>query len=267
MTRLVQLFVFPVICFSAAMVPAAIAPIAAAHSASSASAEAKVDREGRFKLRVHFDLIAFVSHQSGSHSSHDTTDRFFEASDAAIDGVLIDAKARFIDALRVTCGDVEASIETVVFPTVQEAREIHQSTNKPHHSLMVDVTVLGRVPESAEQIAFGFPAAFDQLVLTVDRPGEAFHVEALEHGSMSSTLTLHLDAPLPSKLKTDASMTVVPSLEQEPSSSSFLIDMLTDPVGVASTIICATMMVMLIWIVAVHPRTCLPRRKDQTQAR
>ena len=266
MTRLIKLFVCPIICLATALIPTAVAPNATAHSASFASAEAKIDRSGQLELKVRFDLLAFVLHQSPSHSSHAATDRFFTASDETIGDILIEAKTRFSDALRVRCGDATASIFEVEFPMVQDLREIQRRSNNSHHSLMVDVTVHGRVPESAEQVAFGFSSSFDQLVLTVDRPGEAFHVESLDPGGMSSTLTLNMDAPLPPKLAGDAAMMssepliADPELKQNLPDHYSLTSMLIHPVGIVSTIICVTIMTMLIWIFIIRQQIDLLQR-------
>lgn len=254
MSRVVQLCRFSAICFAVAFVCASFTLDALAHPASFPSAQVKVDRSGRLELQVHFDLVAFVLGQAHSHIGDHATDHFLDAPDDDISNLLADAQARFADTLRIVCGNTEASIDAIVFPTIQDVHEIRQSLNTRHPSFMVDAAVLGSVPESAEQIAFGFSPSFDQLVLTVDRPGEAFHVEALESGQMSSALTLNLQAPWPSKLKSDAPMdysarlTVDPSSAQKPPGDSFLIGILTSSIGITSIVICTTILVMLILI-------------------
>lgn len=249
-----KLFTLSALCLAANFVFAALAPNAVAHPASLPSVQAKVDRSGRLEIQVHFDLVAFALGQAHPHVGDHATDHFLGAPDDVINDVLADARIRFTDTLRVVCGETEASIDTIIFPTIQDVREIQESLATRHPSFMVDATILGSVPESAEQIAFGFSPSLNQLVLTVDRPGEAFHVEAIEPGNMSSTLALDLQAPWPSKLANNVPMDYPAMPAANPSSGETapngysLTGVLTSSTGIASVIICAAIVVVFAWV-------------------
>ena len=97
------------------------------------------------------------------------------------------------------------SVDTVDFPGSDKVLAWKALTT-PVLPVVLAVGLSGRLPAGAGTVAFRFPSVLEQVVLTVERPGEEPTGEQVEAGAMSQSLPVKIDpSPGPSPEPKEAS--------------------------------------------------------------
>ena len=171
------------------------APVASqAHPATLTSAEATVEADGRFRLVIQFDTLAFALNDTSARIGNAPMEELLAGPRDALEAGLADAKARFLRGFRVTTDRGEGRVEASEFPGAAQVLD-WKATATPVLPVTLPVTLRGHLPPGAGTVAFRFPSVLEQVILTVERPGEEPLSEPVEAGTASTTLSLKISAP------------------------------------------------------------------------
>lgn len=167
---------------------------AAAHPAYLTGADARIDPDGSLHLTMQFDTLAFVLNDTSARIGNEPMEALLNGPRADLETRLAGAKARFLHGLVVATDLGAATTAAVEFPDVQ-AVLAWRDARRPVLPVVLPVNVKGALPPRATSVTFRFPAVFDQVVLTVERPGEEPSAEPLAAGAVSTALPVRLDPP------------------------------------------------------------------------
>ena len=174
------------------------APAAArAHQAAITAAEATVEADGRFRVVVQFDTLAFALNDTSARIGNEPMEELLDGPRAELAARLADSKVRFLHGFRVATDRGPGTVDGGEFPGADQVLA-WKATNTPVLPVVLPVTLTGRLPAGAGTVAFRFPDVLEQVILTVARPGEEPSAEPVEAGEVSAALPLRTEAaPLP----------------------------------------------------------------------
>ncbi len=170
-----------------------------AHPATLTTAEATVEADGRFRLVVQFDTLAFALNDTSARIGNAPMEELLNGPRDTLDAQLAEARERFLHGFRVETDRGPGQVDAIAFPGADKVLA-WKATTTPVLPVVLAVGLNGRLPAGAGTVAFRFPDVLAQLVLTVERPGEEPTGEQVEAGAMSSTLPIKIVAqpvPLP----------------------------------------------------------------------
>lgn len=162
-----------------------------AHPTCLTSAVLTVESTGEFRLTMDFDTLAYALNDTSARIGNEPMEALLAAPRAELEAQLAGAKRRFGHGLVVSSDHGPAVVDRIDFPdaaTVYQWRE----EKTPVLPVVLSANVRGRLPPDAGALTVRFPAVFDQVILTVERPGEEAAVEPVEAGRASTTLPLRL---------------------------------------------------------------------------
>jgi HupE / UreJ protein len=174
------------------------ASVSRAHPAHMVAADAKIEADGRFRVRATFDLLAFALNDTPSNIDDASTNELLDGPADLLEQRLEQARNRFLNHFTALCGEQQQTIvraEMTRFPTVGDVQRWRESGIVPRLPVLLEATVEGRLPDAATSVAFRFPPIMGTVVLTVERPGEEPCSEPVEAGRASSPLPLRAAAP------------------------------------------------------------------------
>lgn len=172
------------------------ATIAHAHPTCLTSAVVTVETTGEFRLTMDFDTLAYVLNDTSARIGNEPMEALLAGPRAELEAQLAGAKRRFGHGLVLTTDRGPAVVEALDFPTADLVDKWREEKT-PVLPVVLSAEVRGRLPGGAGALAVRFPAVFDQVILTVERPGEEAEVEPVEAGKASATLPLRLAAAAP----------------------------------------------------------------------
>jgi hypothetical protein len=190
------------ICFVAMLLMAGPVRVCCAHPARLVAASANIERDGRFRVLVKFDLLAYVLNDTPARIDDASMNALLDGPDDALDARLRDAGERMLHGTLVLCDPAPTPTQRIVrgqavhVPTVADVHRLRDSGVVPRLPVMGEVSVEGRIPDDATSVAFRFPEVLGPVVLTVERPGEEPCSEPIEAGCTSSSYAIHLSAPV-----------------------------------------------------------------------
>ena len=164
-----------------------------AHPVTITAAEATVEADGRFRLVVQFDTLAYVLNDTSARIGNGPMEELLAGPRAELEAQLADARGRFLRAVRVVTDRGPGWVEASEFPRA-DAVLAWKATKTPVLPVVLPVTLAGRLPAGAGTVAFRFPSVLEQVILTVARPGEEPFVEPVEAGANSTALPLEAAA-------------------------------------------------------------------------
>lgn len=166
---------------------------ARAHPTCLTAAVVAVEPTGEFRLAMQFDTLAYALNDTSARIGNEPMDALLAAPQAELEERLAGAKRRFGRGVTVTTDRGSATVEAIEFP---DAAKVYQwrDEKKPILPVVLAATLRGRLPPGAGTLTVRFPAIFDQVILTVERPGEEATVEPVEAGMASATWPLRLEA-------------------------------------------------------------------------
>ncbi len=165
---------------------------AGAHPTCLTAAVATIEPTGEFRLTMQFDTLAFALNDTSARIGNEPMDALLAAPRAEMESRLAGAKRRFGHGLTVTSDQGPASVTAIEFPNAGMVYA-WRDEKKPVLPVVLSATVTGRLPAGAGSVTFRFPAVFDQVILTVERPGEEASTEPVEAGMKSATLPVRLE--------------------------------------------------------------------------
>ncbi len=173
-----------------------LAPMAGqAHPAALTSAEAAVEADGGFRVVIRFDTLAFALNDSSARIGNAPMEELLAGPRAALEARLADARGRFLHGFRVTTDHGVGSVDTSEFPDAAQVLN-WKTTTTPVLPVVLPVVLRGHLPPGAGTVAFRFPDVLEQVILTVERPGEEPMAEPVEAGESSTALPLKVAAPI-----------------------------------------------------------------------
>ncbi len=166
------------------------APVASqAHPAALTSAEATVEADGRFRMVIQFDTLAFALNDTSARIGNAPMEELLAGPRDALEARLTEARMRFLRGFRVTTDHGEGRVEASEFPGAAQVLD-WKATTTPVLPVTLPVTLRGHLPSAAGTVAFRFPGVLEQVILTVERPGEEPLAEPVEAGMASTALSL-----------------------------------------------------------------------------
>ena len=162
-----------------------------AHPANLTSSQATVASDGSYRLSITFDTLAFVLNDTPARIGDAPMEELLRAPKQTLEQRLVLARDRFTHGFHVLTDKGEVAVQTIVFP---KADDVYHWRDAAQRVLPVtlEVVVEGHLQTDAGTVAFRFPSLLDQVILTVERPGEEPASEPVGAGEFSSSLPIHL---------------------------------------------------------------------------
>lgn len=170
-----------------------LAAPARAHPTCLTAAIVTVEKTGEFQLTMQFDTLAYALNDTSARIGNEPMDALLAAPRADLEDRLAAAKRRFGRGLVLTTDRGPATVEEIEFPEAGQVYKWRDEKN-PILPVVLPARMRGRLPAGAGALTVRFPAIFDQVILTVERPGEETTVEPVEAGMASATWPLRLEA-------------------------------------------------------------------------
>ena len=170
-----------------------------AHPAALSSAVATVEPDGRFRVVAQFDTLAFALNDTSARIGNAPMEELLDGSRDVLAARLADARGRFLHGFRAATDRGSGTVDGCEFPTTDEVLA-WKTTGTTVLPVVLPVELTGRLPAGAGTVAFRFPSVLEQVILTVERPGEEPFAEPVEGGEASTALpvrTAALPAPQP----------------------------------------------------------------------
>ena len=155
-----------------------------AHPGTIASAVAKVQPNGEFEVRLHFDIMSYTLGALPNHGDPAAINALLDGPPAELASQLAEAKERFQQNFHVKNGDMEESAGELTFPSAAEVQESVKGA-RVRLPVMATVTVGGHLLPGAKTVAFQFDAGLGQVVLTTEFPYHEPISEPVEAGAWS----------------------------------------------------------------------------------
>jgi hypothetical protein len=181
-----------ILCTAAVMLAAVLtcSSRCAAHPATLSSADAKLDADGHVEVRFTFDLLAYVLNDTSARIPNEPMDELLDGPSDELKHQLADAAGRFSRSFTILADNGTAvPLDSLKFPSVEEVlawkRSMTKDTRLP---VVLELSAQAHLPAGTRSVAFRFPQVLDQVVLTVERPGEEAESFALEPGETSPAL-------------------------------------------------------------------------------
>jgi hypothetical protein len=160
-----------------------------AHPAYLTVAEATIAADGRFRLTIRFDTLAFALNDTSARIGNEPMEELADGPRETLETALTNAKSRFLHGFRVITDRGPGRVESSEFPGAAQVLA-WKATATPFLPVVLPVRLSGRLPAGAKSVAFRFPDILMQVILTVERPGEEPAAEAVEAGATSTPLSL-----------------------------------------------------------------------------
>ena len=175
--------------------------VAHAHQAYLTVAQATIEPDGGFHLVMQFDTLAFALNDTSARIGNPPMEALLAGQRPALEAALAEAKGRFAHGLTVTTDRGVATLRSIDFPGAAEVSAWKESAT-PVLPVVLPVRVVGQLPPGATSVTFRFPAIFDQVILTLERPGEEPVSEPVETGTFSTAWPLRTEMPPQTALRT-----------------------------------------------------------------
>ncbi len=176
----------------------------AAHPAYLNAALATVERDGRFRVTVRFDVLAFALNDASERMPDPPMNALLDGPPADLERHMIEACEHFARHFRLAADGREVAVTDLQFPTVDDVLAWKAANHQPRLPVLLEAAASGRLPAGTTRVAFAFPEIIGTIVLTVERPGEEAWTEPIQAGATSRelvvTLTGAVQAELPARL-------------------------------------------------------------------
>ena len=165
----------------------------AAHPAFLTSAELTVAADGNFRGRAEFDTLAFALNDTSSRIGNEPMEALLAGPREALEAQLSEARARFLHGFQVATDAGPGEVDQLDFPSADAVIQ-WRDARRPVLPVVIPVTVSGHLPAGARRLAVRFPAVLEQVILSVERPGEEPVFQPVEAGAESPGLSVELAA-------------------------------------------------------------------------
>ena len=172
------------------LLSAALTP-ASAHPAYLTVAQATIKAGGEFQITMQFDTLAFALNDTSARIGNAPMEALLAGPPSALQAQLDEAKRRFIHGCEVVTDRGPAVVPAVVFPDAADVAA-WCATSTPVLPVTLPVRMTGHLPSGAGSVAFRFPFVLDQVILTVERPGEEPTAEPVDAGETSTAWPIRL---------------------------------------------------------------------------
>ena len=166
---------------------------ASAHPAFLTSAELVIAPDGSFHGRADFDTLAFALNDTSSRIGNEPMEQLMIGPREALEAQLADARGRFLHGFQVTTDAGTGVVDSLEFPGADQILQ-WRDTRRPVLPVVIPVTMKGHLPGGTHRLTVRFPAVLEQVVLSVERPGEEPFLQPVEAGTESTPLPVQLVA-------------------------------------------------------------------------
>lgn len=160
--------------FAAWLLMAAVAwptSSARAHNWVFAGASAEFSANGAYKVRLRFDVPAYLLNDLPERVADADMMAMIEAPPDELDAQLEKVRRRFQNSFRVRADGKEFEGTVVDFPTRRQIEEWVSSGREPRLPIMLSLLVEGLVPVTTTELALKFPEAIGDVLVSFELPG------------------------------------------------------------------------------------------------
>jgi len=165
-----------------------------AHPAQIAGALVQVTGDGNVKIRVTFDLLAFVLNDTPQRIGDPPMNALLDGPEADLAKQLAEAKDRFERTFLMWADGNAMKFQSFQFPGLKDVQEWKKSGVQPRLPVMLEARMEGKLLPRTRKIALQFPEVMGQVVVTLESPGIEPRTIALEAGEKSRDLPVQLQS-------------------------------------------------------------------------
>jgi hypothetical protein len=167
---------------------------APAHPAYFTSPQVLIGKDGRYRLFLKVDVLAFALNETSGKTPNEPMDALLSGPRPDLEEALADGERRFKKGFVATTDRGPASMDVLQFPRADQVEEWRKKA-KPVLPVVLEIKAEGQLPPETRWVSFQFPRILDQMILQVNRPDQEPYAEPLEPGMPSSRLSLVPDSP------------------------------------------------------------------------
>lgn len=167
----------------------------AAHPAYLTAVEVNVEADGRFNAQLRFDTLAYTLNDTSARIGNEPMEALLAGPREELEETLTRAKGRLQRGFKIVTDTGDGTVDGIDFPDAVQVlawRDEHQTVLP----IVIPARLSGWLPPGSRTVACRFPSVLEQVILTVERPGEEAEAQAVEAGTTST--------PLPVRLQEDA---------------------------------------------------------------
>lgn len=159
-----------------------------AHPANVPVAKVTVSPDGKYDLRMTFDVLAFLLDQTPTVALDPPMNALLRLDERALQKRLEDAKFRFLEGFSVAKGKFK--VERIDFPDAKELLRAGGDEKGRVLPLMLTARVTGRLDAGERKTGFRFNEILGTVVLTTEFPYQEPYSEPVEPGAESEPLAI-----------------------------------------------------------------------------
>ncbi len=169
-----------------ALIVLGVFAFAGAHPANIASAKLKVAPDGKFELRVRFDLLAFLLETPPDQTLDAAMNALLNGTDDNLSAALQAGDSNFRAGLRISTDTGACQLDAYHFPTLSELRELARANSKQRLPVMMSVVASGQLASGARKTWATYPETLGMVIMTTEMPYTEPFSEPVPPGSTSS---------------------------------------------------------------------------------
>ena len=154
---------------------------------------AAIQPNGRYSMDLTFDVIAFALDQRSENTADSAMNELLDGPPVILSARLNEAQARFKAEFSVLAGGRTGTVETLVFPSLEDVQRYKDSAPAARLPVMLVLSLEGRLPAGARSASFRLPAKLGAVALTVVRPEQPIGVLMVTPGEATTPLPVKLD--------------------------------------------------------------------------
>ncbi len=143
---------------------------ASAHLPAFSMATATIEPDGRYEVDLTFDVVAFALNQTSQATADAAMNQLLDGPETNLAAQVTAARQRFAREFAVLGDGVPGTLDTNVFPTLEDLQRYRDSPPTPRLPVMLMASLAGRLPPGARSVTFRFPPALGSVAMTVMRP-------------------------------------------------------------------------------------------------
>lgn len=190
----------------------AVAPVFA-HIVGMPDGTATIQPDGRYKLELTFDVLAFALDEFPENVTDVPMNELIDGPEDVLIARLGEAQKRFENEYSVSSNGQLGTVDMLIFPSSDDIRRYKESGPLIRLPCMLALTVEGRLPPGARAVSFRLPAKFGMVSLSVVRPEQSVGVLMVDPGNATTAMPVRLD-PVTDVPETQNNTVDYPAIEE-----------------------------------------------------
>ena len=129
-----------------------------------------IEPDGRYEMDLTIDVVAFALNQTSQATADAAMNQLLDGPETNLAAQVAAARQRFAREFAVLADGVPGTLDTNVFPTLEDLQRYRASPPTPRLPVMLMASLAGRLPPGTRSVAFRFPPALGSVAMTVMRP-------------------------------------------------------------------------------------------------